>query len=439
MSYDASGAESQTYPLNIGFLKSYMVKQLGKNVEVSLFLSVDELCLAIRRNPPDFLGLSYYLWNSQLSENIFRFAKGIRKDTITIAGGPNTPMYEENIAAYWISRHSFLDFIIVGEGEQTLCELVKYYLGNRNMNKLDVDIKGLHYYNPESGIVTSCGVRERIKDIDEVIPSPILNHHLDKFIHLIPMIQGVRGCPYSCKYCHMGSNYYNKLYHFSYERLVDEIEYIRKHNASQNIITFTDDNFGMFDIDLKILEYCQKSYYDTGWPIQINVATAKKISKQFADVLLKTKDFIRVACHFQSLNDSTLEFIKRVGPTASELDYIYKNFKETSYSSLSETALIIPMPYETYHTYRNAMRKIIDDYRIEHCAVSTLSMFWGNVFEQKQIQEQFAMKSMYRLDTSSFGEFHEFSSYEVERVCVETNTFSESEYYQARLFCLGSA
>ena len=41
------------------------------------------------------------------------------------------------------------------------------------------------------------------------------------------------------------------------------------------------------------------------------------------------------------------------------------------------------------------------------------------------------MKNKYRFEHSSFGEFKNFDAYEIDSVCVETNTFSENDYYKA--------
>ena len=66
-----------------------------------------------------------------------------------------------------------------------------------------------------------------IKNIDETIPSPILEGYLDPFIHLQPELQSVRGCPYSCTFCHMSGKHFNKVNHYSFDRTIKEIEYIK--------------------------------------------------------------------------------------------------------------------------------------------------------------------------------------------------------------------
>ena len=58
----------------------------------------------------------------------------------------------------------------------------------------------------------SYGYKERIKDLDE-IPSPYLNGMMDKFFDgkLTPFLETNRGCPFTCSFCHTGSDYFHKL------------------------------------------------------------------------------------------------------------------------------------------------------------------------------------------------------------------------------------
>ena len=54
---------SDTIPLNLGYVASYAKKIHGKSIEISLFKYPDNAIDAIKKNPPDVLGLSNYSWN----------------------------------------------------------------------------------------------------------------------------------------------------------------------------------------------------------------------------------------------------------------------------------------------------------------------------------------------------------------------------------------
>ena len=59
---------SDTIPINIGFIASYIKKTYGDKVDITLFKYPDDIIKEIKSNPPDVIGLSNYSWNSNLSE-----------------------------------------------------------------------------------------------------------------------------------------------------------------------------------------------------------------------------------------------------------------------------------------------------------------------------------------------------------------------------------
>ena len=61
------GIATEAFPLNVGLIASYTLKQFGSEVDIKLFKYPDELLQAIHREAPSILGLSNYAWNSNLS------------------------------------------------------------------------------------------------------------------------------------------------------------------------------------------------------------------------------------------------------------------------------------------------------------------------------------------------------------------------------------
>ena len=128
---------------------------------------------------------------------------------------------------------------------------------------------------------------ERIKDLDE-IPSPYLGGTLDKFFDgkLTPFLETNRGCPFTCSFCHTGSDYYHKLNKFSSERVKGEIEYIAKRSGSLGIsnLHMADVNFGMYQQDRKVCEWLMESKKKYGWPLQIMATTGKNAKNRIMEV-----------------------------------------------------------------------------------------------------------------------------------------------------------
>ena len=91
LTYDTIILVSDTIPINIGFIGSYLNKQLGNKVSVELFKYPNDLLESIKKDPPDILGLSNYSWNSNLSEYFAEIGKKIKKgDTIMIVEAMKT-------------------------------------------------------------------------------------------------------------------------------------------------------------------------------------------------------------------------------------------------------------------------------------------------------------------------------------------------------------
>ena len=68
LTYDTIILVSDTIPINIGFVGSYLKKQFGDKVEIVLFKYPKDVIEEIKKNPPDIIALSNYSWNSNLSE-----------------------------------------------------------------------------------------------------------------------------------------------------------------------------------------------------------------------------------------------------------------------------------------------------------------------------------------------------------------------------------
>ena len=89
LTHDTIILVSDTIPINIGFIGSYLKKHLGERVELSLFKYPLSLLEAFKENPSDVVGLSNYSWNSNLSEKMAGVAKSINKEILTVQGGTN--------------------------------------------------------------------------------------------------------------------------------------------------------------------------------------------------------------------------------------------------------------------------------------------------------------------------------------------------------------
>ena len=151
LTYDTIILVSDTIPINIGFVGSYMKKQFGNDVKLSLFKYPNEVIQAIKSNPPDMIGLSNYSWNSNLSEYVASIAKKINPNVITIQGGTNFP-YQSDLQKHFLSKRPNTDIYTVLESEKSCSNVVKRMLETNNDRKkiFEKPIDGCAFIHPET-------------------------------------------------------------------------------------------------------------------------------------------------------------------------------------------------------------------------------------------------------------------------------------------------
>ena len=259
LTYDTVTISAESIPLNIGFVAAYCKKQFGENVELTLFKYIGDLEKAINENPPDILALSNYVWNRNLSYEMFSMMSEIDSDTLLVWGGPNFPIDLPSQRKF-MKKYSKIDVYVPVDGETGFANTVERALRSRSHS----EIRSTVLSEPIDGCVTRGENDEikytipiiRIKTLDE-IPSPYTTGLLDKFFDgkLTPMMQTNRGCPFHCTFCTDGRDEVNKINHFSIKRVQDEIEYIsKKVPENTHSLHISDLNFGMYPRDLEICE-----------------------------------------------------------------------------------------------------------------------------------------------------------------------------------------
>lgn len=138
------------------------------------------------------------------------------------------------------------DYIITGEGEQTLLELSESLL--RNKSAID-NIAGLVYLN--EGELIHSAKRENRKDLDELpLPAwellnatPYKQMWLSQKGYFSMNMVTTRGCPFKCNWC-AKPIYGNRYNSRSADQVVEEIKLLKQQFAIDHI-WFADDIFGL--------------------------------------------------------------------------------------------------------------------------------------------------------------------------------------------------
>jgi radical SAM superfamily enzyme YgiQ (UPF0313 family) len=190
----AENDNSSQYNLAIYYLATY-IKKIQPDIEIDIVnipihLMMhdlpEEFIKKVLSLKGDFYGLSSYCWDKEI---ILTLAKRIKEKyplSKTILGGPTATFEGLDI----INSYKDIDFIVVGEGERTLLQLI-----NKNVDYSS--IPGIIY--KDKGRVKMTEPLEPIEELDE-IPSPYIEGLL-KPDAMNLMLGFSRGCTNKCKHC----------------------------------------------------------------------------------------------------------------------------------------------------------------------------------------------------------------------------------------------
>ena len=178
LTHDTITISNEAFPLNVGYIASYLMKDYSADLE--LFKYSHDLVNKLEQNPPNILALSNYPWNCNLSLSLFRYAKSINRNILTVMGGPNMSNSSIEQRKFIYKNKDILDYYIMFEGEQPFKDLYENFLDcELNINKIKQRyIPGVIQYS-RSGFKDYVKL-ERRKNLDE-IPSPYTSGLFDKF------------------------------------------------------------------------------------------------------------------------------------------------------------------------------------------------------------------------------------------------------------------
>ncbi len=210
--------ESPSPPFGLMSLGSYL-EMKGFEVLIEDYVvnpcSRDRAERILKEFRPRAVGATGVTMNIKPALEILRDYKDIDPGIVTVAGGPHVTFDAENILA----EYAFLDYVVRGEGERTIHEL----LSMKNPSSVS-DIPGLSYR--ENGTIVHNPDRELIKDINEL---PLPARHLVQLskyraIGLPANMVTSRGCPFPCIFCVGRKMVGSRVRYFDVQRVVDEFE-----------------------------------------------------------------------------------------------------------------------------------------------------------------------------------------------------------------------
>src|SRR5688572_20093826 len=235
-------------PLGILYISAYLEDQgIQNEVYDTTFSSKVAFRTYLLTHKPKLIGIYVNLMTKLNVLETIRFVKEQLPESIVILGGPEVRYSAENFLRYGA------DYIVIGEGEETMTELV---------NNLVLVPAGTEFESSAQATKKIAGIafldgdkfvqnpeRQKIKDLDELsIPNRKkinLHQYLDAWKKHhgknALSVSTMRGCPYTCKWCSRA------VYGLSYrrrstEKVVAELIQIKK-DYNPDSLWFVDDEF----------------------------------------------------------------------------------------------------------------------------------------------------------------------------------------------------
>lgn len=151
----------------------------------------EDILASLHEKRPGQIGFSCYLWNIEYVLALACDLKKIMPDLTVFLGGPEVSYRPERL----LEAYPWIDRIMVGEGEKTFFEYLKWLAGDLPEKGLE-DIAGL-VFRGEGNHICRTAPRPAM-DMDELVfPYSGLNG----LEHAILYYESIRGCPFSCSYC----------------------------------------------------------------------------------------------------------------------------------------------------------------------------------------------------------------------------------------------
>lgn len=139
---------------------------------------------------PDVIGFSCYIWNIEQTIPILEMLKKVLPQVKIVLGGPEV----SHDTKYWMERIPQVDFIVVGEGEETFHHLLSEIDSHQRYDQ----VKGLVYRRGEKIVINP--PRPQL-DLNR-IPSPYrFKEDLPHLPNRVVYFETSRGCPFTCQFC----------------------------------------------------------------------------------------------------------------------------------------------------------------------------------------------------------------------------------------------
>lgn len=249
-----------------------------------------------------------------------------------------------------LEKNQQIDYIVCGEGEQVILDLVNALKENSDLNS----IRGIAFRNQSEIIKTP--VAPTIKDLDAYrIGWELMQGYNYTYWgkRKAVVIQFSRGCPYPCSYCGQ-SLFWKKWRHRNPQKLADEIEMLHKKYGVE-VINFADENPATYQ---KAWQEFLEALIEKDLNLTLVGSLRADNIVRDADImhLYKKAGFERFLLGIENYDETVLERIKKAGTTSMDKEAIQVLRK---HDILSMATYVVGFGEETTKDFINSLKQLL--------------------------------------------------------------------------------
>jgi anaerobic magnesium-protoporphyrin IX monomethyl ester cyclase len=259
---------------------------------------------------PQLVGLSAMTFQFDTLLRVARFVRRFDPEIKIVAGGYHASLMARELTG---GEELPLDFIVRGEGEATLPELVAA------LESSQPDLTGIAGLSYRSRSHWEHNPDRPLLDLEQIrLPQRDARLARDFFFLDMPMdvAETSRGCPFNCKFCSINRMYGNNFRRFSLDRIITDLKDIKSRGGKA--VFFADDNI-TYDID-HFRQVCQAivqhGLNDLCYMTQVTAVGIAQNPELVAD--MDRANFRIIFVGFESMDPSALKEMKK--PTSPAIN-----------------------------------------------------------------------------------------------------------------------
>ena len=325
----------RSVPIGVGIIAGFMRKK-GFSVKImdQELVDINKKSIEVflkECKKPYIVGISAMTANVASGYKIAEDIKSVNKEVIVILGGIHATVMPDEIL-----KNENIDFIVKGEAEYTLLELVKQ-IKSGCIEKDKLENIGFR----ENGQIFYTKPSTKMVDVNDV---PMFPYDMyDKSYYNLGFILTSRGCPFDCIFCSQRVITKRRYRYVPSERVIEELDYLINELKQPNILFFDDYFTGNKERVYELCSLIQKRGFHKKASFGVQTR-GDSINRELMKVM-RAANFDSLMFGVETASESLMKLINK-GETVQENIDAIKLAKEMGFTV--EATFIYGFPTETF-------------------------------------------------------------------------------------------